>query len=80
MQALVEATQPRPKLGDDLSQREREVLALVVEGLSNDEIARQLMISPATVKSHVRHIYAKLLVANRAEAAAVAVKNNLIQT
>ena len=78
MQALVEATQPGRKLGDDLSQREREVLALVVEGLSNDEIAEQLMISPATVKSHVRHIYAKLLVANRAEAAALAVKNNLI--
>jgi len=80
IQALVEATQPGPKLGDDLSQRELEVLALVVEGLSNDEIARQLMISPATVKSHVRNILSKLLVANRAEAAAVAVKNNLIPT
>ena len=80
MQALVEATQSGPKLGDDLSQRELEVLALVVEGLSNDEIAEQLVISPATVKSHVRHIYAKLLVANRAEAAALAVKNNLIPT
>lgn len=80
MQALVEATQPGPKLGDDLSPRELEVLALVVEGLSNDEIAKQLVISPATVKSHVRHIYAKLLVANRAEAAALAVKNNLIAT
>jgi len=80
MQALVKATQPGPKLGDDLSRREREVLVLLVEGLSNDEIAEQMVISPATVKSHVRHIYAKLLVANRAEAAAIAVKNNLVPT
>lgn len=80
MQALVEATQSGPKLGDDLSPRELEVLALLVEGLSNDKIAERLMISPATVKSHVRHIYAKLMVANRAEAAALAITNNLIPT
>lgn len=78
MQALAQAAQPGPKLGDDLSQREREVLALLVAGNSNPEIAEQLVISLPTVKSHVSHILAKLGVANRAEAASVAVKHNLI--
>ena len=80
IQALVDGSQTGPNLGDDLSAREIEVLALLVEGLSNDEIAEQLVISPSTVKSHVRHIYSKLQVANRAEAASVAVKKNLIPT
>jgi NarL family two-component system response regulator LiaR len=78
MQALAQAAQPGPKLGDDLSQREREVLALLVAGNSNPEIAEQLVISLPTVKSHVSHILAKLGVANRAEAASVAVKHSLI--
>jgi DNA-binding NarL/FixJ family response regulator len=53
-----------------LSRREREVAALLREGLSNREIADRLVISPATAKVHVRHIYEKLGIRNRAEAVA----------
>jgi LuxR family transcriptional regulator, maltose regulon positive regulatory protein len=52
-----------------LSRREKEVLGLVGQGLSNVEIGRQLFISPVTVKVHVRHIFEKLGVKSRAEAA-----------
>jgi DNA-binding NarL/FixJ family response regulator len=55
---------------DVLSQREREVLMLLSQGLRDKEIAHQLMISPATVKKHVEHILRKLRVRTRAEATA----------
>jgi DNA-binding NarL/FixJ family response regulator len=57
---------------DDLSEREREVLALVGEGRSNAEIAADLVISMATVKTHVRHVFAKLDLRDRAQAVVVA--------
>ena len=78
LQALVRAAQSGPRLGGDLSSREREVLALLVEGLSNPEIADRLMISLPTAKAHVRSILAKLKVSSRTEAATVAVKHNLV--
>jgi ATP/maltotriose-dependent transcriptional regulator MalT len=53
---------------DSLTPRERQVANLLVEGLSNQEIASRLYISPATVKVHVRHIYEKLGVRNRSGA------------
>jgi DNA-binding NarL/FixJ family response regulator len=56
----------------DLSDRERKVLALLAEGLRNREIAERLVISEATVKTHVRHVLEKLRFRNRAEAAAFA--------
>ena len=68
-----EQTTPDP-LGD-LSDREREVLALLAEGLRNREIAERLVISEATVKTHVRHVLEKLRFRNRAEAAAFAARN-----
>ncbi|MEV7688852.1 response regulator [Streptomyces bungoensis] len=61
---------PRSPGGEPLSAREREVLALVARGTSNREIARELFISEATVKTHLTHLYAKLGVSDRAAAVA----------
>jgi NarL family two-component system response regulator LiaR len=77
-QALVAEVQRPQELGWDLTDREREVLALVVAGMSNLQIARQLEISLSTARSHVSTILSKLAAANRAEAAALAVKHNLV--
>jgi len=79
MAALVQAATPFPKLGDDLSEREREVLALLVQGLSNKEIAERLFVSVATVKYHVRVLLSKLGASSRAEAVALAWQHNLIE-
>ena len=68
----------KPKLGDDLTPREREVLALLVEGLTNPEIAERLSISRATATAHVSHILSKLGVSNRAEAIVLAVRSKLV--
>jgi LuxR family transcriptional regulator, maltose regulon positive regulatory protein len=57
------------KTDSPLSRREQQVLDLVAEGRTNEEVARQLFISPVTVKAHLRHIYEKLGVRNRVEAA-----------
>jgi DNA-binding NarL/FixJ family response regulator len=60
---------------EGLSVREREVLGLIAEGLRNREIADRLVISEATVKTHVRHVLEKLRFRNRAEAAAFAARH-----
>ena len=65
-------------LVDGLTAREREVLRLVAEGLSNSRIAERLYISPKTASVHVSRIIAKLSVANRVEAAAVAHRLGLL--
>jgi NarL family two-component system response regulator LiaR len=78
LQALIRAARSGHALGDDLTSREREVLALLVEGLSNPEIADRLVISLPTAKAHVSNILAKLRVSSRTEAATVAMKHNLV--
>jgi NarL family two-component system response regulator LiaR len=75
--ALIETRTRGPKPGHDLTEREREVLALVVEGLTNSEIADRLSISPATARHHVSACISKLGAANRAHAAALAVEHEL---
>ena len=76
--ALIRVKTDAQKPGSDLSAREREVLALIVQGLSNEEIAAQLVISPATARHHVSACLQKLGAANRAQAAALATKNHLV--
>ena len=64
--------------GKNLTKREREILALVAEGMSNREIADRLVLSPETVKSHVAAILEKLNVSDRTQAAIFAVRNGLV--
>lgn len=59
-----------------LTTREKEILALIVEGKSNPEIARALIISTHTVKAHIESIYRKFGVHNKVQAAVHAVLNN----
>ena len=68
-----------PRLGDDLTAREREVLALMVDGLSNPQIAEKLYISRSTARAHVSNILSKLGVSKRAEAVSVALRNKLVR-
>lgn len=78
LRSLIGAATRKPTVGYDLSDREREVLALIAEGLTNPEIAEQLVISYATVKTHVSNILSKLNVSNRIEAATLALQQDLI--
>lgn len=64
----------------DLTPREQEVLGLLVKGLSNPDIARVLSISPNSVKIHLKHIFEKLDVQDRAEAAAAALRRGIIKS
>ncbi|MFJ6559658.1 response regulator [Streptomyces sp. NPDC091412] len=75
---LVSAVRAPAPGNEPLSAREREVLALVAKGTSNREIARELFISEATVKTHLTHLYAKLGVKDRAAAVAVAYDRGIL--
>ena len=63
---------------DDLTDREREILQLLAEGMRNEGIATKLFISPQTVQTHVRNILGKLRVHSKLEAVAFAVKHGAI--
>ena len=77
-QALVHAASQAPPPGLDLTERERAVLALMVEGLNNTQIAAKLTVSPSTVKSHVSNILTKLGAASRTEAVTLALRTRLV--
>jgi len=74
-----EAQRDALKLLNDLTEREREILQLLAEGKRNDDIAKQLFISPQTVQTHVRNILGKLRVHSKLEAVSFAVKNGALQ-
>jgi NarL family two-component system response regulator LiaR len=77
-QSLVETANQPPTPGLDLTEREREVLALMVEGLNNTQIAGRLTVSPSTIKSHVSRVLSKLGVASRTEAVTLALRNRIV--
>jgi DNA-binding NarL/FixJ family response regulator len=73
-----EAQRDAMLLLNDLTDREREILSLLAEGMRNDDIAQKLYISPQTVQTHVRNILGKLRVHSKLEAVAFAVKHGAI--
>ena len=77
-QTLVESANQPPVPGLDLTEREREVLILMIEGLNNTQIAARLTVSPSTIKSHVSNILSKLGVASRTEAVTLALRHHII--
>jgi DNA-binding NarL/FixJ family response regulator len=75
------AAVPAPKAPerlDGLTEREREVLALIAEGLSNNDLARRLLLSPLTVKTHVSRILGKLSARDRAQLVVIAYETGLV--
>jgi len=79
-QALIQTTQEAEQPGDDLTERETEVLQYLAEGKENKEIAQALNISLGTVRFHTSNIYTKLGVSNRTEATRLALKRGLISS
>lgn len=70
---------PADNPGSDLTEREREVLGLMTQGLNNNQIADRLMVSLSTAKFHVSSILSKLNAVSRAEAVSIALKNRLVK-
>jgi DNA-binding NarL/FixJ family response regulator len=68
-----------PVSENDLTAREKEILTLLIDGQTDEKIAENLFISPQTVRSHIKNIYSKLQVHNRAEVVAKALKEHLLR-
>jgi NarL family two-component system response regulator LiaR len=79
LQVLIHVTTRPPVVGHDLTDRERDVLNLMAKGLSNQDIADELVISLSTVKNHVSSILGKMGACSRTEAVALAVKHKVLQ-
>ena len=77
-QVLIQAATQPPALGHDLTERERDVLMLMIKGLNNREIGEQLIISSSTVKNHVSSILNKLDTTSRTQAVALAVEHDIL--
>jgi two-component system, NarL family, response regulator LiaR len=77
-QALVRASRANT-IGDNLTEREREILQLLAQGLSNSEIAGKLFVTVPTVKFHVTNVLSKLQVGSRTEAVLLALKYKLVR-
>lgn len=77
-QALVKTATRSPDPEYNLTEREREVLTLIVQGMTNKQIAEQLSVSPYTINAHVRSILSKLDVSSRTEAVALALQHKLV--
>jgi len=78
-QVLIQASRQPVQPGFDLTEREREVLSLLVKGMSNNDIADRLVVSRSTVKVHVSSILSKLNVSSRTEAVALALNHKLVE-
>ncbi len=78
-EALISLTREKPAQGSELTERERQVLALLVKGRSNAEMAAQLSISMATIKYHLSNIYSKLGAKSRVEAVTIALEHKLVE-
>jgi len=76
--SLIQTTFQAPAPGLDLTEREREVLSLMVNGLNNRQIAAMLTVSPSTIKSHVSSILSKLGAISRTEAVTFSLRNHII--